>query len=154
MTDDAETRLDRELIELLNELRVVLPGVQVMFAFLLAVPFSQRFGQLDEWQRGVFFLAVLASALASIFLIAPSTHHRIQWRQFDKERLLRRANRLAVMGTVCLAVAIVAVVYLIAEILYGGESAIAAAAIAGVAGWTWFGYPLVRRTESHRHRDP
>ena len=153
MADDEATRLDRELIELLNELRVVLPGVQVLFAFLLAVPFSQRFGQLDERQRGVFFLAVLATAFASIFLIAPSAHHRIQWRQYDKELLLRRANRLAITGTVCLAVAIVAVVYLITDIVYGSESAIAAAAVAGMTGWTWFGYPLTRKAASPRLRD-
>jgi hypothetical protein len=148
MADDEETRLDRELIELMNELRVALPGVQVMFAFLLAVPFSARFGQLDAWQRGVFFGAVIATAVASICLIAPTTHHRIQWRRFDKEALLRRANRLAISGAACLAVAIVASVYLIADVLYGGESAIAAGLVAGLTAWTWFGYPLLRRATS------
>jgi hypothetical protein len=151
--DEHESKLDRELIELMNELRVALPGVQVMFAFLLAVPFSQRFEQLDDSQRGVYFLAVLASAFASIFLIAPSTHHRIVWRQFDKERLLRRANRLTLMGAVCLAVAIVAVVYLIGDVLYGRETAIPAAAVAGTTIWTWFGYPLVLRATSPRPGD-
>jgi amino acid transporter len=142
---DEGTRLDRELIELLNELRVVLPGVQVMFAFLLVVPFSQRFGVLDGRERAIFFIAFLASAVASVFLMAPSTHHRIQWRQYDKERLLRRANRLTILGTLALAIAIVAVVYLIAGVLYGGVSAVAAGATAGVIAWTWFAYPLMRR---------
>jgi hypothetical protein len=150
MADDKDTRLDRELAELVNELRVALPGVQVLFAFLLAVPFSQRFGQLGETQRAVFFVAVMATAFASICLIAPSTHHRIQWRQFDKEALLRRANRLAIMGAVFLAVAIVAVVYLIADVLFGGESAIAGAVVAAVIAWTWFGYPLLRRAKTHQ----
>jgi hypothetical protein len=153
MADNGESKLDRELMELINELRVALPGVQVMFAFLLAVPFSARFDQLSEWQRDVFFVAVLASAFASICLIAPSTHHRIQWRQFDKERLLRRANRLAIMGAASLAVAIVASVYLITDMLYGGESAIAASVVAGVTGWMWFGYPVVRRATSTQRRD-
>jgi hypothetical protein len=152
MADD-ETRLDRELMELVNELRVALPGVQVMFAFLLAVPFSQRFTQLDDWQRIVFFVAVMATAISSICLIAPSTHHRIQWRQFDKEALLRRANRLAITGAASLAIAIVAVVYLIADVLYGGESAIAAALIAGLTAWTWFGYPLLRRATTTTRQD-
>lgn len=143
--DDEGSRLDRELIELLNELRVVLPGVQVMFAFLLIVPFSQGFGQIDGRERAVYFVAFVASALASVLLIAPSTHHRIQWRQYDKERLLRRANRLAILGTVALAVAIVAVVYLITKLLYGEVAAAAAAAGAAVVGWTWFGYPAIRR---------
>jgi amino acid transporter len=142
---DEGTRLDRELIELLNELRVVLPGVQVMFAFLLVVPFSQRFGVLDGRERAIFFVAFLASAIASVFLIAPSTHHRIQWRRYDKERLLRRANRLAILATAALAIAIVAVVYLIAGVLYGDVSAVAAGATAGLIAWTWFAYPLMRR---------
>jgi hypothetical protein len=151
MADDKESRLDRELIELINELRVALPGVQVLFAFLLAVPFSARFSELGDWQRDVFFLAVLSTAFASICLIAPSTHHRIQWRRFDKEALLRRANRLAIVGAACLAIAMVAAVYLIADVLYGGESAIVAAVVAGVTTWTWFGYPFLRRSKLHRH---
>lgn len=143
--EDEGTRLDRELIELLNELRVVLPGVQVMFAFLLVVPFSQRFGELDSRDRAIFFVAFIASALASVFLIAPGTHHRIRWRQYDKERLLRRANRLTILGTVALAVAVVAVVYLITAVLYGDVAAAASAGIAVIIVWTWFGYPLIRR---------
>ena len=91
--------LDRELIELLNELRVVLPGVQVLFAFLLAVPFSSGWTRVTDLQRDVFFLAFICTAAASILLIAPSAYHRLRWREGDKEQMLRTSNRLAIAGT-------------------------------------------------------
>src|SRR5437588_7891756 len=96
--EDRTARLNRELIELLNELRVGLPGVQVLFAFLLTVPFTQRFSRLDSIQRDIYFLAVLSTALASAFLIAPSAYHRLRWRQRDKERMLETSNHMAVIG--------------------------------------------------------
>src|SRR4051794_33171551 len=96
--EDPTARHHRQLIELLNELRVGLPGVQVLFAFLLTVPFTQRFSQLDGIQRDIYFLAVLATALATTFLIAPSSYHRLRWRQHDKARMLETSNRLAIIG--------------------------------------------------------
>src|SRR5262249_51360667 len=84
--------LDRELIELLNELRVALPGVQVLFAFLLAVPFANGFPKLSQTGRDVFFAAFLATALSTALLIAPSSYHRLRWRQNDKERMLVISN--------------------------------------------------------------
>ena len=104
MSDDGEDRserLDRELIELLNELRVALPGVQVLFGFLLAVPFSQGWQRVTDTERLVFFLTFLSTAIATVLLIAPSAQHRILWRARDKEALLRRANALALAGTRC-----------------------------------------------------
>ena len=95
--------LDRELIELLNELRVALPGVQVLFAFLLAVPFANGWERVTDLQRDVFFLAFIATAAASILLIAPSSYHLLRWREGDKEQMLRTSNRLAIAGTVFLA---------------------------------------------------
>ena len=98
---DGESRaekLDRELKELTDELRVALPGVQVLFAFLLTVPFTNRFEDVSELQRDAFFLSFLCATASSICLIAPSVMHRIQWRQHDKERLLRIANTLALVG--------------------------------------------------------
>src|SRR3954468_5668489 len=88
-------RHDRELIELLNELRVALPGVQVLFAFLLAVPFAQGWQKTTAFQRDVFFVAFLATAIASALLIAPSAYHRLRWRVEDKGRIVRISNRLA-----------------------------------------------------------
>jgi predicted neutral ceramidase superfamily lipid hydrolase len=143
---DDEGRLDRELIELLNELRVVLPGVQVLFAFLLTVPFTGRFAEVTTAQRGTFFVAFSATALSSVFLIAPSAHHRLQWRQHDKETLLRRANALAIVGMAFLTVATVAVTHLVASVVYGSSTAaITTAVLAAVTVPLWFGVPLLRR---------
>ena len=86
--ESTSERIDRELIELLNELRVALPGVQVLFAFLLAVPFAQRFGTVTSFQRGLFFAVLMCTAVSSILLIAPSAYHRLHFRQHNKEELL------------------------------------------------------------------
>lgn len=145
MAEDEAEKLDRELIELLNELRVVLPGVQVMFAFLLTVPFSQRFAQLGGRQRGVFFAAFLATTAASMVLIAPSAYHRVRWRQHDKAQMLKTSNRMAIVGLSLLAVAIASVVFLITDVMF---SSVAAGWVTGIASgaiaWLWFGLPLTR----------
>jgi hypothetical protein len=141
-------RANRELIELLNELRVALPGVQVLFAFLLTVPFSQRFDQLDTSDRKVYFAAVLATAASTLFLIAPSAHHRLRFRSGVKEQLLHVANVLTLIGLVLLAFAITAVTYLITDVLYAGTvPALVAAVLAGAFALTWFVLPLVYRSE-------
>jgi predicted membrane channel-forming protein YqfA (hemolysin III family) len=144
--EDKGEKLDRELIELLNELRVALPGVQVLFAFLLAVPFSQRFERLSRTQEDVFFAAFLCTAVATALLIAPSAYHRLRWRERDKENLLRTSNRLAIAGTAFLAAAIVAVVYLVTDLIFGFAATIVATTLSAVMfGWFWYGLPLVRR---------
>src|SRR4051812_19684401 len=89
-------RLDRELIELLNGLRIALPGVQVLFAFLLTVPFSQRFERLTSFDRGVYFVSLLSAAVSSAMFIAPSAYHRLRFRRGDKERLIQTANHQAI----------------------------------------------------------
>ena len=140
---DSKTRRDRELIELLNELRVALPGVQVLFAFLLTVPFAQRFASVTPSQKATYFAAFLATTVASICLIAPTMIHRITFRQGNKERLLQVANVLAIVGTTFLAIAISCVVYLITDVIYSATlasvvTAIAAAAFVGI----WYVLPL------------
>ena len=150
MADDSQPRskedLDRELIELLNELRVALPGVQVLFAFLLAVPFATGWTRVTDLQRDVFVVAFLAAATSTILLIAPSAHHRLRWREGDKERILRRANGLAIAGTIFLAIGMTATVFLIADILFaGGWAALTAAVIGGAFAWFWYGLPLLLR---------
>jgi len=105
MADDESKgeRLDRELMELLQELRVVLPGVQVLLAFLLTAPFQQRFASLPGSLRNAFFASIVCATLATVLLIAPSAHHRLRWRAGEKERLLRIGNQMALWGTVFLA---------------------------------------------------
>jgi Family of unknown function (DUF6328) len=143
--------LDRELIELLNELRVALPGVQVLFAFLLAVPFANGWTRVTELQKDVFFVAFIATAAASILLIAPSAHHRLRWREGDKEHMLRTANRLAIAGTVFLAIGMTAAVFLITDILFHAWWAgLTAALVAAGFAWFWYGLPLVRAATDGR----
>src|SRR4029079_17490593 len=96
--ESKDESLDRELIECLNELRVALPGVQVLFAFLLGVPFTQRFSEVSDLQKDVYFLTFLCTAVATALLIAPSAYHRLEWRQGDKGYLLVISNRLAIAG--------------------------------------------------------
>jgi predicted membrane channel-forming protein YqfA (hemolysin III family) len=147
--ESKEERLNRELIELLNELRVALPGVQVLFAFLLAVPFTQRFTQLTTVQKDVFFAAFLCTAVATALLIAPSAYHRLRWREHDKEHLLAASNRLAIAGTVFLAAAIVGVVFLVTDLLFGMAATLVATAISAVMfAWFWYGMPLLRRARA------
>jgi hypothetical protein len=144
--ESKDEKLDRELIELLNELRVALPGVQVLFAFLLAVPFTQRFERLTSIQKDVFFAAFLCTAVSTALLIAPSSYHRLRWREHDKEHLLRTSNRLAIAGTVFLAAAIVGVVYLVTDLIFGLVPTLVATLLAAALfAWLWYAVPLVRR---------
>jgi hypothetical protein len=140
-----QKKQDRELIELLNELRVVLPGVQVLFAFLLTVPFTQRYEDITTKQRSLFFMAFLATAAATAFLIAPSSLHRLRWRTHDKENLLRTSNVLTICGTLVLAFGMVCVVYLITDVLYGTPLSTWVAVIAAVVfAALWYGLALIR----------
>ena len=149
--EDRSERLDRELIELLNELRVALPGVQVLFGFLLVVPFSQGWSRVTETQRTVFFATFVATAIATALLIAPSAQHRILWRARDKEALLRRANALALGGTVFLAAAVTGAVWVVTDVIYHRTpTALVTAGVAGLFLWIWFAAPLIRRA---RKRD-
>jgi hypothetical protein len=139
-------RLDRELGELLQELRVALPGVQVLFAFLLTVPFSQGFTSMTPFQRGLYFGILLSTAVTSVMFIAPTAYHRLRWRDYDKDQMLLTANRLTIAGTVFLALSIGGAVYLIGDFLYGtGPAAVSAGVIAALLAWLWFGLPLTRK---------
>lgn len=144
--ENPKEKRDRELIELLNELRVALPGVQVLFAFLLTVPFSQGFAKLTDPQIGVFFGTFVVTALATAMLMTPSAYHRLRFRQADKERLLRIANVAAIAGLVFLLLAVTGCVFLIADLLFNAASAwVIAVVIAGGYGTLWFVLPLTRR---------
>jgi amino acid transporter len=153
--ESEKERRNRELIELLNELRVVLTGVQVLFAFLLTLPFTDRFQDLAPTQRLMFSLAFTATATASVLLMAPTAYHRIRFRQQDKERMLRWANGFAIAGVSLLAIAIGTIVLLVVDVLY---SLLVAGAVAGsvmgLIAWTWFALPLSRRLDNAESDTP
>lgn len=142
-----ESKQDRELIELLNELRVALPGVQVLFAFLLVVPFSQGFVDVTSSQKAVYFAAFLCTAAATVLLIAPTTYHRLRWRQHDKEQMLETANKMVIVGMGILALAMSCVVYFITSFLYEGLAPLVTAVAAGAFAYFWFGLPLYRQAK-------
>jgi len=133
---------DKELIELLNELRVALPGVQVLFAFLLVVPFSSRF-DVDRAEKVAYMIALLATVVGTILFIAPSAYHRLRWREKNKERMLRMSNRLAIGGLAAVAVAISASLFLVTDVLLPRSWAAVVTALAAVGfALAWFALPL------------
>src|SRR5688572_11387006 len=151
-TDDE--RLDRELDQLLQELRVAMPGVQVMFAFLLAVPFQQRFAMVTEFQRSVYFGTLLAAALASALFIAPTAYHRLMFRGRDKPRLVALSSRLALAGLAALAVAMNGVILLVTDVLFERTTVIVTTLVsAAVFVGLWFVLGSVRRMSNDRSRD-
>jgi len=136
--ETSEERLDRNLMELLGELRIALPGVQVLFAFLLAVPFQARFAQVTTFQRDVYFATLWCSLVASACLIAPTAFHRITFRMHQRPALVRAANRLTMAGLGALALAMVGVMLLISDVLFGGAIVVLAPLLAAallVALW-------------------
>ena len=142
---DEERKRDRQMIELLNELRVALPGVQILFAFLLTVPFTQRFPQLTAFQRDVFYITLVAATLSAACLIAPSAAHRLRFHQNEREWLIESANVLLITGLGFLAVAIGSAFLLITDVLFDG----ARVWVYTLAVWTlivglWFVRPLSR----------
>jgi amino acid transporter len=137
-------RADRELIELLNELRVVLPGVTVLFAFLLAVPFAKGWTRVTSFQRDVFVVAFLSTAVSIALLTAPSSYHRLRFRHGNKERMVRIGNRLSIAGILASAVSLEAVVVLVMDTVVSRGAAVAAAAgLFVVVASLWYGLPLL-----------
>jgi Family of unknown function (DUF6328) len=142
---DEHEKRDRQMIELLNELRVALPGVQILFGFLLTVPFAQGFRRITSEQRTLYYATLLATALSTIFLIAPSATHRLRFHQSDRAYLIETANKYLIAGLVFLAIAIVLAVVMITDVLYNGAVVIVFPAIVAVLlVGLWFVRPLVR----------
>src|SRR5215212_5684235 len=143
--ESEKERLDRNLQELLGELRVALPGVQVLFAFLLVVPFNQRFADITSFQRTTYFVTLLLATAASACLIAPSAHHRIEFRAQDKKRIIFGANRLAIAGLVLLALAMTGAVTFVTDFLYRSATVvIVAGLVALLFAALWFAWPVKR----------
>ena len=139
-------RTAREIAELLQELRVVLPGVQVLFAFLLTVPFSARFGEVNVVEQFIFFGTLVFTALSTGLLLAPSAHHRLLWRRQAREHRLRVANRLAIAGIVFLVLAMVGAMFLISDFLFGSMPAtVTTVSLTIFFVYVWFVMPLRHR---------
>jgi hypothetical protein len=147
--DDADReeqrKRDRQMLELLNELRVALPGVQILFAFLLTVPFSARFGELTAFQSDVYYVTLIATALSAACLIAPSSAHRLRFHKGEREWIVESANRLMIAGLVFLAAALGGSVLLITDVMFDGARVwIYTGAVALCIVGLWFLRPLAR----------
>jgi len=145
----------RRLIELLNELRVALTGVQIMFAFLLTVPFTQRFAQVTKFQRYVYFVTLLCAAVAVALLIAPTAHHRILFRRHQKHRLVMFGSSLTIVGLGFLALAMTGVILLITDVLFKTGTVIAVTAcVATLFATLWYLIPLLQRLRTDATEHP
>jgi hypothetical protein len=154
--DESEAeRLDRNLGELLQELRVALPGVQVLFAFLLAVPFQQGFTDITSFQKDVYFATLLLTAISAALLIAPSAYHRLTFRMQQKDHLLLLANRFAIAGLAALALAMTLAIVLVTDVLFSTTATVVTGGLAvGLFALFWFALPLKRRFSSEEEPDP
>ena len=150
--DESELeRVDRNMIELLNELRVALPGVQVLFAFLLVLPFNQGFEDVTSFQKNIYLVTLLATSLSAVLLIAPSLVHRLQFREDNKEQILWDAHRLTIAGMSVLALAMCGAVTLVADFVFGTPATIVSLAGVVVAIVIfWYALPLVRLRQKRR----
>jgi hypothetical protein len=152
--ESPKERVDRELIELLNGLRVILPGVQVLLAFLLTVPFSSGFPRATSTERVLYFVSVLLTVGAIAALTMPAAYHRVRFREGDKERMLQISNVFAITGLGLLALAMATVVFLVTDVLFGTRVAapVAVAVLAMLAG-VWFVIPLWRKATDREPAD-
>jgi hypothetical protein len=153
--ESEDDRLDRNLGELLQELRVALPGVQVLFAFLLAVPLQRNFSQITSFEKNVYFATLLCTAVSAALFIAPSAYHRLTFHYQQKRRLVFLANRFAIAGLVFLALAMTGAIMLITDILFGT----AATVLTTVAAFSMFAVlwgvlPLRRRFRLRAESSP
>jgi hypothetical protein len=148
--DGAEKeRLDRNLEEMLRELRLALPGVTVLLGFLLALPFQGRFAEVTSFQETVYFASLLMTAASVLLLVAPGAYHRLTFRYQMKAHLVPLGNRLAILGLVTLAFAITGVVVLVTDFLYGPLITIIVGGACGLLfAVIWFALPLSARIEN------
>jgi hypothetical protein len=154
-------RLDRNLEELTGELRVVVTGVQVLFAFLLIVPFNTGFAHVGGFERTVYFITLVLAALAAVCTIAPSAEHRFLFRHDDKHHIVFSSNRVVIAGLAFLALAMCGCLLLVTTKLFGLTVGVLAASIGMLPfALLWFVAPikrlrmLERREQSSRSPDP
>ncbi len=147
-TEDEQERLNRQLMELLQELRVAIPGVQVLFGFLLTVPFRQRFQEVTTFQETTYFVTLIAAAVATALFIAPGAFHRMTFQQREKPNIIRVGTGQMLLGLAVLAVAINGAVLLVTDWLFqASTAAVTVAGLASVYFTLWFGLGLVRRAQ-------
>lgn len=149
--EGVKERLEREHGELVQELRALIPGAEVLFGFLLAVRFTGAFGGLDDAQRYVYYLTLLCTATALVFYLATSAHHRIRFRAGDKEFALQKGNRDTIAGTVAAALAFTGVIYLVTDLTFGTPQAIVASVVFfAFLAWRWWAVALYRAWDDRR----
>jgi archaellum biogenesis protein FlaJ (TadC family) len=147
--DETEAeRLDRNLNELLQELRVAIPGIQFLFAFLLVVPFQQGWVNVTDFEKNVFYVALLATAVSGVCLMSAPARHRLRFREMDKEWVVASTHKYTIAGLAFLGIAITSVILLVSHVVFSPTTAIVAAALTALAiVWIWFGAPLVRELQ-------
>jgi hypothetical protein len=144
-TESDKERTDRQLIELLAELRVALPGAQVLLGFLLTVPFATRFGKTTGSERVTLFVCLFLTAAGTVLLMAPSVYHRLRWGRGGKSDVVRVAHRLFLVGSACLGCGVVAAVFLVGDFVFGPTAAsVAACAVGATVIVTWYALPASR----------
>jgi hypothetical protein len=141
-------RLDRNLEELLQELRIAIPGIQFLFAFLLVVPFQQGWVNVTDFEKNVYYVALLATTLAGVCLMGAPARHRLRFREMDKEWVVRSSHKYMIAGLVLLGIAITTVILLVSHVVFSPATAVAATVVIATAIlWVWFGAPLVRELQ-------
>lgn len=145
-SEEEQARLNRQLSEVLQELRIAMPGVQLLFAFLLAVPFQARFDDLSAFERDVYLATLLSATASSALLIAPVSYHRLLFQRGDKVRIIRFAERSALAGLMFLALSMSGAVLLVTSYLFSDVATVVVTAVtAALFGWLWFGLAWLRR---------
>src|SRR4051812_21773942 len=147
-SEEEQERLNRQMMELLNELRVAMPGVQILFGFLLTVPFQQRFSQVTDFQQTVYFVSLVMAAVAAALLIAPSAYHRVTFEQQEKPNIIRLGTGELLAGMAALAIAMNGAVLLVTDVLFSAGTATVTVVLLTTLYLTlWFGLGLVRRVQ-------
>ena len=149
--EELKERLEREHGELLEELRSLIPGAEVLFGFLLAIRFTSQFGELNDTQRNVYYVTLLSTAAALVFFLAPAAYHRIRFRAGDKEYMVKKGNREAIAGSAAISIAFTGVIYLVTDLVFGTAQAIVVAAgFFALIAWLWWGIALYRAWQDRR----
>jgi hypothetical protein len=146
--ESRKEQLEREHGELLEELRSLIPGAEVLFGFLLAIRFTREFSALTTFQEYVYYITLLATATALVMLLAPAAFHRLRFREGDKELMLRKGNREAIAGTAAIGIAFTGVLFLVTDLVFSIPVAVVvSAAFFALTAWRWWAIALFRKAK-------